>query len=508
MSLCLIRQNYRFIINIKIHKKMNISELEPRSVFGFFHQITQIPRPSKKEEKIRAFLVNFAKERNLDYKEDKAGNIVIRKAATPGFENRETVILQSHMDMVCEKNNDTVHNFDTDPIRTIVDGEWLTADGTTLGADNGIGVATELAVLADDSIEHGPIECLFTVDEETGLTGAMNLEPGFVDGRILLNLDSEDEGEMFIGCAGGMGTMATFSYTPEAAPANYFYLKVTVSGLKGGHSGGDIHVGLGNANKLVTRYIYKVMKEIPEMKLVSIAGGNLHNAIPREATAVIGIPMARKEDARIWLNQLDADVRNELKKVDPKVAFSLESVETPATCIDADTTRRLILALYSCPHGVMGMSHSLEGLVETSTNLASIKMLEGNKIYVETSQRSSTESLKEDVGNTVTAVFLQAGAEVSERDGYPGWAPNPDSPILKVAVDTYRNLFGKEPAVKAIHAGLECGLFLSKYPYLDMVSFGPTMRDVHSPDERMEIKTVGMFWNHLLEILKNIPNRK
>lgn len=323
---------------------MNISELEPRSVFGFFHQITQIPRPSKKEEKIRAFLVNFAKERNLDYKEDKAGNIVIRKAATPGFENRETVILQSHMDMVCEKNNDTVHNFDTDPIRTIVDGEWLTADGTTLGADNGIGVATELAVLADDSIEHGPIECLFTVDEETGLTGAMNLEPGFVDGRILLNLDSEDEGEMFIGCAGGMGTMATFSYTPEAVPANYFYLKVTVSGLKGGHSGGDIHVGLGNANKLVTRYIYKVMKEIPEMKLVSIAGGNLHNAIPREATAVIGIPMARKEDARIWLNQLDADVRNELKKVDPKVAFSLESVETPATCIDADTTRRLILA--------------------------------------------------------------------------------------------------------------------------------------------------------------------
>lgn len=487
---------------------MKITDLQPQGIWNFFHQITQVPRPSKKEEKILAFIKKFAEDRNLPYKQDKAGNIVIKKAATPGYENRETVILQSHVDMVCEKNNDTVHDFDNDPIRTIIDGEWLRADGTTLGADNGIGVAAELAVLDDNTLEHGPIECLFTIDEETGLTGAMNLEPGFVDGRILLNLDSEDEGELFIGCAGGMGTMATFDYTQEAAPQDYFYFQAKVYGLKGGHSGGDIHVGLGNANKLITRYIHQVMKAIPETRLVSIAGGNLHNAIPREANVVLGVPMQYKEQVRVMLNSFESDIREELKAVDPKVACSMESVaDAPAHCIDRDTQRRLILALYACPHGVMGMSHSIEGLVETSTNLASIKMLDGNKIYVETSQRSSSESLKADVGYTVQSVFTMAGAEVSERDGYPGWAPNTDSPILKVARETYVNLFGKEPLVKAIHAGLECGLFLSKYPYLDMVSFGPTMRDVHSPDEKMEIATVPMFWKHLVEILKNIPSR-
>ena len=483
---------------------MNISELKPSAIWGYFHQITQVPRPSKKEEKILAFLKKFAEEHKLEYDQDAAGNIVIRKPASKGYENRKTVILQSHVDMVCEKNNDTIHDFDNDPIRTIIDGDWVRADGTTLGADNGIGVAAEMAVLTDDTLEHGPIECLFTVDEETGLTGAMNLAPGFVKGTILLNLDSEDEGEMFIGCAGGMGTMAYYKYTQEKAPQEYYYATIKVSGLKGGHSGGDIHVGLGAATKIITRALYAVREKMP-MVLAHIDGGNLHNAIAREATAVIGVPMNQKEALSVIINELDGDVRQELKAVDPSVKITVNTADAPAHVVDADTTRRLILGLYSCPHGVMGMSHSIEGLVETSTNLASIKMKEEGVIRVETSQRSSSESLKTDVGNMVKAVFELSGAEVEVRDGYPGWSPNTDSPILKVTVDAYKKLFGKEPAVKAIHAGLECGLFLSKYPYLDMVSFGPTLRDVHSPVEKMEIATVDLFWRHLVEVLKNIP---
>ena len=483
---------------------MNITELKPSAIWGYFHQITQVPRPSKKEEKILAFLKKFAEEHKLEYDQDAAGNIVIRKPASKGYENRKTVILQSHVDMVCEKNNDTIHDFDNDPIRTIIDGDWVRADGTTLGADNGIGVAAEMAVLTDDTLEHGPIECLFTVDEETGLTGAMNLAPGFVKGTILLNLDSEDEGEMFIGCAGGMGTMAYYKYTQEKAPQEYYYATIKVSGLKGGHSGGDIHVGLGAATKIITRALYAVREKMP-MELAHIDGGNLHNAIAREATAVIGVPMDKKEALSVIINELDGDVRQELKAVDPSVKITVNTADAPTHVVDADTTRRLILGLYSCPHGVMGMSHSIEGLVETSTNLASIKMKEEGVIRVETSQRSSSESLKTDVGNMVKAVFELSGAEVEVRDGYPGWSPNTDSPILKVTVDAYKKLFGKEPAVKAIHAGLECGLFLSKYPYLDMVSFGPTLRDVHSPVEKMEIATVDLFWRHLVEVLKNIP---
>lgn len=455
-----------------------------------------------------AFLKKFAEEHNLDYAQDKTGNIVIRKGATPGMEDRETIILQGHVDMVCEKNSDVEHDFYKDPIKTQITDGWIHAEGTTLGADNGIGVAAGLAVLTDPTVEHGPVECLFTVDEETGLTGAMGIEPGFVQGRILINLDSEDEGEMFIGCAGGMGTMAFFDYTTEATPAGQIALEVKVSGLKGGHSGGDIHVGLGNANKLLVRYLYKVLKEVPEMRLAMIDGGNLHNAIAREAKAIITIPANRKENLAIWANEMDAEFRNELKKVDPNVNLRVETTTTPKEVVDAKTANTLIRTLYACPHGVMGMSHSLEGLVETSTNLASVKMREGNVISIETSQRSSTESLKEDVGNMLLALFELAGARTEVRDGYPGWAPNPDSEILKVAESTYRELFGKEPKVKAIHAGLECGLFLAKYPYLDMVSFGPTMRDVHSPAERMEIQTVEMFWRHLVAILKNAPKRK
>lgn len=486
---------------------MNITDLKPTKVWKFFHEITQVPRPSKKEEKILAYLVKFAEDRNLKYRTDEVGNLVIEKPATPGYEHLETVILQSHMDMVCEKNADKVHDFENDPIRTIIDGEWLHADGTTLGADNGIGCAAELAILDSDEIEHGPIECLFTMDEETGMTGAMNLKPGFFNGKILLNLDSEDEGELFIGCAGGMGTMAEFAYEKREATDDYLYFEVKVSGLKGGHSGGEIHIGLGNANKILTRYLYALEHEL-DWKLCSFQGGNLHNAIPREAHAVIGLKADQKERARVILNELAAAVEDELKRVDPGVKLEMKSVGKPAYRIDCDTKRRLVRALYACPHGVYGMSHDIEGLVETSSNLASVKMKEDDKIYVETSQRSSTSSLISDIANTVASVFELAGAKISFRDPYPGWKPNPDSPILKAASESYERIFGRKPAIKAIHAGLECGLFLDKYPYLDMVSFGPTLRDVHSPVEKIEIKTVQLWWDHLVDILKHIPAAK
>lgn len=486
---------------------MNITDLKPTKVWKFFHEITQVPRPSKKEEKILAYLVKFAEDRNLKYRTDEVGNLVIEKPATPGYEHLETVILQSHMDMVCEKNADKIHDFENDPIRTIIDGEWLRADGTTLGADNGIGCAAELAILDSDDIEHGPIECLFTMDEETGMTGAMNLKPGFFNGKILLNLDSEDEGELFIGCAGGMGTMAEFAYEKRETTDDYLYFEVKVSGLKGGHSGGEIHIGLGNANKILTRYLYALEREL-DWKLCSFQGGNLHNAIPREAHAVIGLKADQKERARVILNELAAAVEDELKRVDPGVKLEMKSVEKPAYRINCDTKRRLVRALYACPHGVYGMSHDIEGLVETSSNLASVKMKEDDKIYVETSQRSSTSSLISDIANTVASVFELAGAKISFRDPYPGWKPNPDSPILKAASESYERVFGRKPAVKAIHAGLECGLFLDKYPYLDMVSFGPTLRDVHSPVEKIEIKTVQLWWDHLVDILKHIPAAK
>ena len=483
---------------------MEITDLRPNIVWKYFHEVTQVPRPSKKEGKMIAFLESFAEAHHIAIKKDAVGNILMSKPATPGMENRPVVVLQSHMDMVCEKNNDTKHDFDNDPIETVIDGEWLRANGTTLGADNGIGVAAELALLASDDIEHGPIECLFTVDEETGLTGAKAVQEGFMTGDILLNLASEDEGEIFMGCAGGKDTQATFHYTPVPAPEALHYVRIDVKGLNGGHSGGEIHKGLGNANKILVRYLYLLRQQCPFV-LCEIDGGNLRNAIAREAHAVIGLPTEHKETARVLLNHFAADVENELKHVDKNVRLIMESVERPAFRIDDETAEKVIFAMHACPHGVIGMSHDIEGLVETSTNLASIKMKEENTILVGTSQRSSIESCKIAVANQVAATFNLAGAEVRHGDGYPGWAPNPDSKILKVAQDSYKRLFGKEAKIKAIHAGLECGLFLTKYPHLDMISFGPTLRDVHSPNERIEIKTVELWWQHLTDLLKSIP---
>ncbi|MDH6305104.1 dipeptidase D [Parabacteroides sp. PF5-5] len=483
---------------------MDIKNLKPEIVWKFFHEITQVPRPSKKEGKIIQYLESFAKEYNIPIKKDKVGNILMTKAATPGYEKLPTVILQSHMDMVCEKNSDKVFDFENDPIQTVVDGKWLRADGTTLGADNGIGMAAELAILASNDIEHGTIECLFTVDEETGLTGAKALESGFMTGEILLNLDSEDEGELFIGCAGGKDTQAVFYYEELAAPEDMLYFRIDVKGLKGGHSGGEIHKGLGNANKILVRFLYLLKKNF-DFVLSAIDGGNLRNAIAREAYAVIGLKSADKEEVRVMLNRFTADIENELKHVDPDVQIVMQSVDRPEKYIDPLVAEKLIYSLYACPHGVIAMSHDIEGLVETSTNLASVKMKGGDTIVIGTSQRSSIESAKESIANQVACTFLLAGATVTHGDGYPGWAPNPNSKVLKVAEETYKGLFNKEPKIMAIHAGLECGLFLEKYPYLDMISFGPTLRDVHSPDERIEIDTVGLWWQHTLELLKNIP---
>ena len=453
---------------------MEKQELKPAGVFKYFAEICQVPRPSKKEEKIIAYLKAFGEKHNLETKVDEAGNVLIKKPATPGKENLQTVILQSHVDMVCEKNNDVEHDFLVDPIETEIDGEWMKAKGTTLGADNGIGVATELAILADDTIEHGPLECLFTVDEETGLTGAFALKEGFMNGDILLNLDSEDEGELFIGCAGGIDSVAQFTYKEADVPAGYFFFKVEVKGLKGGHSG----------------------------------GGNLRNAIPREAYAVCAVPEDAKHDVRADLNIFTAEIENELAVTEPDLKLVLES-ETPRTkAIDQDTTARLLKALYAVPHGVYAMSQDIPGLVETSTNLASVKMKPENIIRIETSQRSSILSARDDMANTVRAAFQLAGATVTFGDGYPGWKPNPHSAILEVAAASYKRLFGVDAQVKAIHAGLECGLFLDKYPSLDMISFGPTLTGVHSPDERMHIPSVDKFWRHLLDVLANIPEKK
>lgn len=485
---------------------MEIKDLNPNAVWHYFHEITRIPRPSKKEEKIIAYLLDFAKGLGLDAKKDDAGNIVITKPATKGKENLPTVILQGHIDMVCEKNKGTVHDFDKDPIETYVDGEWLKAKGTTLGADNGIGVAAALAILASDNIEHGKLECLFTVDEETGLTGAYALSNDILKGDILINLDTEEEGQLYIGCAGGRNTIATFTYKQEAVPANLFWFKVEVKGLNGGHSGAEIHKGLGNANKILNRYLWSLNQKFG-LYLAEIDGGNLHNAIAREAHAIAAVPYSKKEDVIVELNTLAPLIEDELIKVDPSLKITVGSTDTPLWIIDKQTSDSLLHAIYACPHGVLGMSFDIPGLVETSTNLAAVKMKENNTIIITTSQRSSSGSQKDNATNIVTAVFKLAGAKVEASNGYPSWKPNTASKILNLAKETYNNMYGQYPEIKAIHAGLECGLFLEKYPHLDMISCGPTITDAHSPAEQVHIPSVEKWWNFLLEVLKSIPSK-
>lgn len=482
---------------------MLIRDLQPALVWEQFEAITKVPRPSKKEERIIEFLIDFAKSHNLECQRDKIGNVVIRKPATAGYEERETIILQSHMDMVCEKNSDVDFDFDNEPIRAVVDGEWVRAEGTTLGADCGIGMAAAMALLLDQEAEHAPIEALFTVDEETGLTGAFNLGEGMLTGKYLLNLDSEDEGEIFIGCAGGIDTLATFAISLEPAPKNYEFYRFDVSDLVGGHSGDDINKGRANSNKITARLLLEAQQAF-DGRMSYFDGGNLRNAIPREAYAVVGVPSKLKDKFEARVAQFNEEIREEFHFTEPDMRLALSPMPGVEEVLSLDSQRKLLGALVGVPNGVLAMSSAIPGLVETSTNLASVKFTDKKRVVVTTSQRSSVESAKHYAKNAVESVFALAGADVIHSDGYPGWAPNPDSKLLKVSVECYERLFGVEPKVKAVHAGLECGLFLEKYPHLEMVSFGPTLRGVHSPDERLEIATVDKFWRHLKEIVKSM----
>ena len=478
--------------------------LKPAKVFYYFNEITKIPRPSKQETLISEWLEKTGNALGLPTKRDKAGNVLISKPATPGKENVTPVIFQSHMDMVCEKNNDTDLDFSKDAIQTYIDGEWLKAKGTTLGADDGIGMAIALAILDDQELEHGPIECLFTVDEETGLSGAKALEAGFMTGKMLINLDSEDEGQFFIGCAGGKDTVATieceYEDVKELENPDVKFYKVMVKGLQGGHSGDDINKGLGNAVKLLTRLLYNGYCDY-NIRIADIQAGNLRNAIAREGFAVVAVPADKCAEWELYCQAMNKIYKDEFHTTDPDVEVTLESAPATDKVLFEFLQIDLLNALMVCPHGVQAMSQDIPGFVETSTNLASVKKID-DKIVITTSQRSSVESRKEAVVDKVSTAFWMIGAEVVSGDGYPGWTPNPDSQVLHVLVDAYKNLFKKDPQVLAIHAGLECGLFSEKYPELDMVSIGPTLRGVHSPDEKLEIKTVQMCWDLLVEFFR------
>ncbi len=477
--------------------------MESSKIFTLFDQITKIPRESGKEAQIIQYLINFAKERNLEYKTDSAGNVVIKKPATNGMENAPVVVLQSHSDMVCEKNSDSSFDFDNEPIKYTEEDGWLIAKETTLGADCGIGMAAQLAILDSDDVEHGPVEALFTTEEETGLTGAKSLQPGFITGDILINLDSEDEGELFIGCAGGIDTTARFNYNIEKSDSERSFYKVTIYGATGGHSGDDIHKNRANANQILFRYLYQLATEV-KFTISLIDGGNKRNAIAREAFAVIALKSENIELAGSLFSKLVNEVREEHQVSDPELNGKFEEHQRVDTCIEDRVAGNLIKVLNGVPHGVLAMSQDIPGLVETSTNLASVKMEEPGVIKVGTSQRSSLNSARYNASKRVESLFLLAGANVSHESEYPGWKPRVDSPLLEKSRNAYLDLFGYEPVVRAIHAGLECGMFLDKFPKLDMISFGPTIRGAHAPGEKLEIATVEKFRKLLLEILKRL----
>ena len=481
---------------------MSELKLQPKAVFDCFAEINKIPRPSHKEQKMGAFLIDFGKKHGLETLQDSTGNVLIRKPATKGMENLKTTVLQSHMDMVCEKEAGINFDFEKDAIQTYIDGDWLKAKGTTLGADDGIGVAMQMAILADTTIQHGPLECLFTVCEEEGLNGAMGLEAGFMKADYLINLDSEDEGLIFVSCAGGANTKATFNVDLEDTPANQFFFKIQISGLTGGHSGDDIEKKRANANKLLARLLEAFKKY--DIRIADIQSGGLHNAIPRDGYAVACVPTQFKENLRVDFNVMTAEFEEEFSATEQNMRFKLESTQPIAKVIDKTSGNNLITALVSVPNGVLAMDQNIPDFVETSSNLASIH-LNKDKVNIVTSQRSNIMSARKNASAMVRGVFSLAGADAETGEGYPGWKLDPNSPLLSITVEAYKRLFAKDPEIRAIHAGLECGLFSLKYPHVDMVSFGPTLRGVHSPEERLLIPTVQKVWEHLLETLKNIP---
>lgn len=483
-------------------------ELKPACVFEQFAKINQIPRPSKHEEKMIEYLKEFGESHNLETVVDKTGNVIIRKPATAGLENRETIILQSHMDMVCDKLVDVEFDFHKDAIQTYIDGEWMKSKGTTLGADDGIGCAIELAILDRNDIEHGPIECVFTRDEETGLTGAHGMEAGFMTGKMLINLDSEDEGLIFVSCAGGQTTHATFDFKREAAPEGYFFLQLALKGLNGGHSGDDIDKKRANAIKILARFLYLEMEKLNgNVRLASFNSGKMHNAIPRDGHVVFAVRNSDKEQVRADWNIFASEVEDEFHVTEKGMQFFMESTDA-TDVIEASVAERIIMALQAVDNGPLTtcQDEAIAWMVETSSNVASVATAE-NQIDIVASQRSNVMSNLENMTNTVKAAFQLAGAKVSVSDKYPAWKMRANSALTDLAVKSYEKLFGKEPLVKGIHAGLECGLFSEKYPELDMVSFGPTLRNVHTPQEALLIPTVEMVWDHLLEILRNVPQK-
>ena len=483
----------------------DIKALEPNMLWEYFYQLTQIPRPSKHEEAIQDFMVKFGEGLGLETIKDPAGNVIIRKPASRGLEDLKGVILQGHLDMVPQANSDKDHDFTKDPISPRVDGEWVAADGTTLGSDNGIGVAAAMAVLASKDIDHGPVEALFTTDEESGMSGAFGLKPDVLHGDILMNLDSEDEGNLYVGCAGGIDGNFNFDAELENVPEGCDAYKISVTGLKGGHSGIDIDRGRGNAIRILFRYLFEHHKELG-LRLGAIKGGSLRNAIPREAFATLVVPSDRSNRLAETAATLKKVVQSELGSVDPALEIAIERTDLPEAVLSEGTQDRLTRAIYGCPNGVLGMSQDMPGLVETSSNLAVVE-LKGEIITVQCLLRSSVDSAKQDFANSIGSVFQLAGAKVEFGGGYPGWKPNMESEILKVMQDTYQKLYGKVPEIKAIHAGLECGLLGGTYPRLDMISFGPTIVAPHSPDEKVNIESVGKFYAWLLAALKNVPKK-
>jgi dipeptidase D len=483
-----------------------ITELEPKALWAHFYDICQVPHPSKKEDKIRQFMVDFGKKTGLETIVDKIGNVIIRKPATPGMENRKGIVLQGHMDMVPQANSGSTHDFEKDPIKPWIDGEWMRATETTLGADNGMGVAAAMAILEAKDLVHGPIEALITTDEETGMTGAQGLEAGLLKGDILMNLDSEDEGELYVGCAGGIDAVATGKYDEEPVSKNYTGYALTAKGMKGGHSGMDIILGRANANKVLFRFLYEISKKM-EVKIASVQGGSLRNAIPREAFATVAVPADKVAKFEKEVKTLEKIVKKEFAATEPTLEFFCEKAKTPAKVMNAKSQAQYVRAIYACPNGVERMSDSMAGLVETSDNLAVISIKNG-KVSVAALVRSSVNSAKDDLAQKIAATFeLVEGCTVKLSGSYPGWNPNMNSDILKTAQETYKKLYGKVPEIKAIHAGLECGLLGAKYPNWDMISLGPTIRSPHSPDERVNIPSVDKFWKFLVEILKNVPKK-
>ncbi len=483
-----------------------LEKLQPSEVWENFYKLTQVPRPSNHEEKARKFMLEWAKEHHVEAKKDKAGNIIMSKPAAKGMENRKGIILQAHLDMVPQKNEDVAHKFETDPIQAYVDGEWVKAKGTTLGADNGIGVASAMGILASDTIQHGPIEVLITATEETGMDGANGLKPGVLKGDILLNLDSETEGELYVGCAGGIDASVKFVYDEKDTPEDYVAYRIAVKNLKGGHSGMDINLGRGNSNKILSRFI-KTYAGSLKMRIASIEGGSLRNAIPRESFATIALPKNKIEALENVVKEAEAIYRAEIIEKDPELSLSIEKTKLPKKVMSPGFQKKFVNALIACPNGPVRMIDSMPDTVETSNNMAIVKAGKGEAV-VYTMVRSSVESAKEALMQNIEAVFELAGADTIEFLGdYPGWNPNPSSPILSEMRTIYKKMFGKMPGIKAVHAGLECGILGANYPHWDMISFGPTIKHPHSPDEKVSIESVKKFWDFLLEILKNAPEK-